>query len=93
MLLRLMQHAARFQTDLTDTPSAIEIDPGHLEQALLNLAVNARDAMPAGGLLKMRTRNVRITERTTVDRGVLTPGEYVAISVEDSGCGNERRSS
>ena len=87
MLLRLMQHAARFTTDLSDTPSSIEIDPGQLEQALLNLAVNSRDAMPAGGLLRMRTRNVKITERTAAERGVIVPGDYVAISVEDNGAG------
>jgi len=87
MLLRLMQHAAHVATDLTDALSSIEIDPGQLEQALLNLAVNARDSMPAGGLLQIRTRNVTITERTTVDRGTLTPGDYVAISVQDSGSG------
>ncbi|HEY8793896.1 MAG TPA: ATP-binding protein [Gemmatimonadaceae bacterium] len=87
MLLRLMQHAAHVEVDLTDALSSIEIDPGQLEQALLNLAVNARDSMPAGGLLRIRTRNVTITERTTVDRGILTPGDYVAISVEDNGSG------
>ena len=87
MLLRLMQHAARFSTDLSDTTSSIEIDPGQLEQALLNLAVNSRDAMPAGGLLRMRTRNVQITERTAAERGVIVPGDYVAISVEDNGAG------
>ncbi len=87
MLLRLMQHAARFSTDLADSPSSVEIDPGQLEQALLNLAVNSRDAMPAGGLLRMRTRNVRVTQRTKVERGVLLPGNYVAISVEDDGSG------
>jgi PAS domain S-box-containing protein len=87
MLLRLLQHATRFQTDLTDTPLAIEIDPGQLEQALLNLAVNSRDAMPSGGVVRMRTRRVTITERTPVERGVLVPGEYVTISIEDTGGG------
>ncbi len=87
MLLRLMQHAAHVETELTDSPSCIEIDPGQLEQALLNLAVNSRDSMPIGGLLRMRTRVVKITERRTVDRGTLVPGEYVAISVEDNGAG------
>jgi PAS domain S-box-containing protein len=87
MLLRLMQHAARFQVDLVDGPASIEIDPGQLEQALLNLAVNARDAMPSGGLVTMRTRNVTLARRTEVDRGVLPPGDYVAISVEDTGSG------
>ncbi|MEP7086349.1 MAG: response regulator [Gemmatimonadota bacterium] len=87
MLLRLMQHAARVSTDLADSPGSIEIDPGQLEQALLNLAVNSRDAMPGGGMLRMRTRNVTIGERTTAERGVLAPGSYVAISVEDTGSG------
>jgi two-component system cell cycle sensor histidine kinase/response regulator CckA len=87
MLHRLMQHAARVETELADSPLTIAIDPGQLEQALLNLAVNARDAMPAGGLLRIRTRSVTITEPTTVDRGLLSPGDYAAISVEDSGSG------
>ncbi|HEY2898239.1 MAG TPA: ATP-binding protein [Gemmatimonadaceae bacterium] len=87
MLVRLMQHATRFQTDLTDMPAGIEIDPGQLEQALLNLAVNSRDAMPSGGVLRMSTRLVTITERTAVERGALVPGEYVTIAVEDSGSG------
>jgi CheY-like chemotaxis protein len=82
-----MQHAAHVATDLTDALASIEIDPGQLEQALLNLAVNARDSMPAGGLLRISTRNVTITERTTVDRGTLMPGDYVAISVQDNGSG------
>ena len=43
--------------------------------------------MPSGGVLRMTTRTVSITERTAVDRGVLVPGEYVAIGVEDSGGG------
>jgi PAS domain S-box-containing protein len=87
MLVRLMQHAARFAIDLAEKPHSIEIDPGQLEQALLNLAVNARDAMPNGGLFTIRTRNIALAERTRVGRGVLTPGAYVAISVEDNGSG------
>ncbi|MDQ2767743.1 MAG: ATP-binding protein, partial [Gemmatimonadota bacterium] len=87
MLSRLLQHATRFQTDLTDVPIAVHIDPGQLEQALLNLAVNARDAMPGGGLLRLRTRNEHIAERTQMDRGTLMPGDYAAISVEDDGAG------
>ena len=87
MLVRLLQHATRLQTDLTDIPLAICIDPGQLEQALLNLAVNARDAMPSGGELRLRTRGEHFTERTQMDRGWLLPGDYVAITVEDDGAG------
>src|SRR5256885_2929803 len=87
MLVRLLQHSTRFQTDLTDAPLAIEIDPGQLDQALLNLAVNPREPRPSVGVLRLVMRNETITERTVVDRGVLLPGEYVTISVEDSGGG------
>ena len=87
MLCRVMQHTARVQIELAERPWPIEIDPGQLEQALLNLAVNARDAMPAGGLLSLRTRNLSIVERAPVDRGVLEPGRYVAITIEDTGAG------
>jgi PAS domain S-box-containing protein len=87
MLVRLMQHAARLQLDLTANPGVIEMDGGQLEQALLNLAVNARDAMPDGGQFTLRTRTVRIAERVIMDRGVLLPGDYAAISVEDTGAG------
>jgi two-component system cell cycle sensor histidine kinase/response regulator CckA len=87
MLIRLLQHSARVQTDLTDVPAAVHIDPSQLEQALLNLAVNARDAMPIGGLLRLRTRTEHITERTLMERGTLAPGDYVAISIEDDGAG------
>ncbi len=87
MLLRLMQHSTRFQTELCPEPLAIDVDPGQLEQALLNLAVNSRDAMPSGGVLKMSTSAVTIVERISAERGVLSPGDYVAISVEDSGGG------
>ncbi|MGY4225042.1 signal transduction histidine kinase [Bradyrhizobium sp. USDA 4503] len=60
------------------------VDPSLLETALLNLALNARDAMPAGGVLEIATRNVAVEEG---DVGGCLAGEYVALSVADSGCG------
>lgn len=58
-------------------------DPGQVEQMLLNLCLNARDAMPSGGILTLRARNVRVQE----PRDVLRPGAYVLVSVSDTGSG------
>ena len=61
-------------------------DPNQLESALLNLAINARDAMPDGGKLTITTSNARI-EGVTADTPALSPGDYVCISVADTGIG------
>ena len=61
-------------------------DPNQLESALLNLAINARDAMPDGGRLAIATANVRF-DSVTADTPALSPGDYVCISVTDTGVG------
>jgi len=64
------------------------VDAGQLEVALLNLAVNARDAMPEGGVLRLDCANVTFPSRREVTAGLeLHPGEYVAIRIGDSGAG------
>ncbi len=63
------------------------IDPANLENALLNMTINARDAMDAHGLLTLSIQNVVLNEASTVERGEATPGEYVSLSVADTGCG------
>jgi PAS domain S-box-containing protein len=62
-------------------------DPNQLESALLNLANNARDAMPEGGLLVIETENVTLTAAQARRHGDLRPGEYVQVSVRDNGAG------
>jgi two-component system cell cycle sensor histidine kinase/response regulator CckA len=65
----------------------IKGDPGQLEQVIINLAVNARDAMPEGGTLTIRTANVGAAEAGAEAAGILAPGEYVMIEVADTGTG------
>ncbi|MFC3123804.1 PAS domain S-box protein [Pseudoroseomonas globiformis] len=62
------------------------VDPNQLENALLNLAINARDAMPAGGRLTIETANTWIDHRSARDRD-MAPGQYIAICVTDTGTG------
>ena len=62
-------------------------DPGQVESALLNLAINARDAMPSGGTLAIRTYNKRVGEAESARLPELAPGDYVVLEVSDSGTG------
>jgi signal transduction histidine kinase/DNA-binding response OmpR family regulator len=65
----------------------IEVDPNQLESALINLAVNARDAMPSGGKLTIETTNTALDESYAAVDSEVKPGQYVAICVSDSGHG------
>ena len=65
------------------------VDPAQLENALLNLAINARDAMPDGGRLTIETSNIRMDEAAVADRG-LAPGDYLLVTVSDTGTGMDK---
>ncbi len=67
--------------------SLTEIDPHQFSQVIMNLAVNARDAMPGGGKLSIATKNVRLDQCSTTTGPDLPPGEYVRVSVSDTGPG------
>jgi CheY-like chemotaxis protein len=69
----------------------VTADPGQIEQVLMNLAVNARDATPGGGTLKVRTANVEMTQVDSARHGSMLPGTYVLLSVNDTGIGMDEK--
>ncbi|HYM46797.1 MAG TPA: ATP-binding protein [Solirubrobacteraceae bacterium] len=90
MLLRTLGEHIELRSSLAEDVRAILIDPGQLEQILVNLAVNARDAMPDGGVLTIDTANVDIDADYASSRPELSPGPYVRLRVSDTGTGMPR---
>jgi PAS domain S-box-containing protein len=83
---RLLGDGITIETELAKDVWTVRADPGQLEQVLLNLALNARDAMPNGGRLRLRTRNVEVPLRGPNDSPP-PAGRYVVLEVEDDGTG------
>ncbi len=87
MIRRLVGEDVDVHTSLAEDLGKIKVDPGHLEQVLMNLVVNARDAMPQGGKLTIETRNVELDAGYAQEHLGVTPGPHVMLAVSDSGHG------
>jgi two-component system cell cycle sensor histidine kinase/response regulator CckA len=87
ILRRVLGKDIRIETSLAESACVALVDPGQLEQVLMNLALNARDAMPTGGVLHVRTAIVMTATTARRANSVTLPGTYVSIAVEDTGTG------
>ncbi len=87
MLTRVIGEDLDLSIELNTSLGQVKADPGQIEQVVLNLAVNARDAMPDGGHLTIKTENVHFDRQFAGRRTVVQPGHYVMLSVSDNGCG------
>ncbi len=87
MLGRLLGEHIQLRTHLSPDAGSVRADRGQIEQVIANLAVNARDAMPRGGTLTLRTTSVQLDETVAQSHAGLLPGEYVMLTVSDTGSG------
>jgi PAS domain S-box-containing protein len=91
MARRLIGTGVQLQLNLATTVAPIVADPAQIEQVLLNLIVNARDAMPSGGMITVETANVRLqAESPEMSQAGLAPGAFVMLAVSDTGIGMDQ---
>ena len=87
LLRRLIGEDVELLTRLAPAPGTVRADPSQLEQVLVNIAVNARDAMPRGGILTIETSQATLDDESAAHQAVVTPGEYVVVALSDTGVG------
>ncbi|MEX0717814.1 MAG: ATP-binding protein [Planctomycetaceae bacterium] len=87
LLDRLLERTVHLELDLAADLHRVKVDPTQLEQVLLNLVVNARDAMPAGGRIRIATRNRKLRAHEAAHHPDARCGDYAVLEVADDGCG------
>ncbi|GMV50134.1 response regulator [Nitrospirales bacterium NOB] len=87
LLQRVIGEDIELSVSLNSTLGPIHADPGQIEQVVMNLVVNARDAMPHGGRLELETREFQVAPPDALWPDTLRPGPYVTLTVRDTGCG------
>jgi PAS domain S-box-containing protein len=87
MLTRVIREDIQLTIDVEGGPAAVTIDPSDLEQVIVNLVINARDALPAGGTIHIEVTRVSIDPTNRPPDQVVAPGEYVRLRVRDNGIG------
>ena len=90
MLKRLIGEDVILSTDLDNDIGPIRADSGQIEQIILNLVINARDAMPDGGRITVSTRGANLTDPASLPHPALNPGQYVVLAVADTGSGMDK---
>ena len=91
MLGRLIGEDITFTTNLSPELGEVRADPSQIEQVLMNLVANARDAMPTGGQLVIETSNVELDEGYALTHPDAKPGLYALLAVSDTGCGMDKQ--
>src|SRR6266702_444805 len=84
LLRRLIREDIAFAFHASESLGRVKADPGQIEQVIMNLVVNAGDAMPSGGTLSIETRNLTVDEEYALARPPILPGEYVLLAVADT---------
>ena len=90
MLPRLIGEDIELATVAGDALGKVKADPGQIEQVIMNLVVNARDAMPGGGRLTLETSNITLDEAYARRHPGVTPGEFVMLAISDTGLGMDK---
>ncbi|MEC4684422.1 MAG: PAS domain S-box protein [Nitrospirota bacterium] len=90
LLRRLIGENIEFITTFADNLGRVKADPGQIEQVIMNLAVNARDAMPRGGKLIIETSNVELDKEYSKGHISVVPGKYVMLAITDTGVGMDK---
>ena len=91
MLQRLIGEDIELVTNFDPKLKMVEADPGQIEQVIMNIVVNARDAMPHGGKLLIETANVALKGKKTLEHEDLRPGSYVVLAISDNGLGMDAK--